>query len=261
MKMESLQYHVQSVIVADQDASLNPDWIKAEISPSDTMDGAERLQIYRDMFEARVIDALIDDYPLLHSLLGCSRFEDLALAYIQEYPSRSFTLENLGDHFPVFMDSQNLTDRPFGADLARLEFAITQAFHAKDTALLQTDRLQMAEIDQWLDCVLKPVPSLKLLRCQYDVNALYSAYQEDALPEEPALPTAETLIMVWKFQDHIWRLELDAISFSFLQSLSAGASLGEAIDQILAQEMSPEKVQDVFTSFATWVAEGVFQEP
>ena len=52
------------------------------ITPSATLSALERIDIYRRGYHARLIECLVDDYPVLQHALGEERFEELCRAYI-----------------------------------------------------------------------------------------------------------------------------------------------------------------------------------
>ena len=70
------------------------------ILPSRTLAPVERVAIYQRMYPLRMLDALSTDYPTLKQFLGDSRFARLVAAYVEAYPSRSYTLNRLSDHVP-----------------------------------------------------------------------------------------------------------------------------------------------------------------
>ena len=57
------------------------------VTPSSTLSSLERLDIYRRSYQARLVECLADDYPVLQGTLGDEAFERLCLAYIAKYPS------------------------------------------------------------------------------------------------------------------------------------------------------------------------------
>src|SRR5581483_11509311 len=70
----------------------------AFIKPNDRLTSFERLEIYNRQYWFRLKDCFYEDYPGLRAILGDRRFERLACAYLDRYPSQSFTLRNLGRH-------------------------------------------------------------------------------------------------------------------------------------------------------------------
>ena len=66
------------------------------IKPNDRLTSFERLEIYNRQYWYRIKDSFYEDYPGLRAILGERRFERLACAYLEQHPSQSFTLRNLG---------------------------------------------------------------------------------------------------------------------------------------------------------------------
>ena len=77
------------------------------IKPNDRLTSSDRVEIYSKSYWFRVLDCLYDDYPGLLAILGENKFHRLRVAYLNRYPSQSFTLRNLGARL-----SQFLTEEP-----------------------------------------------------------------------------------------------------------------------------------------------------
>ena len=104
------------------------------ISPNDRLSSFERLEIYNRQYWFRLVSAVSEDFPTLNALLGSSRFESLILAYINENPSTSWTLRDLGAKLPQFLESHpEFAGRRhrLAVDVARLEWAYVDAFDRK----------------------------------------------------------------------------------------------------------------------------------
>ncbi|HMB94962.1 MAG TPA: DNA-binding domain-containing protein, partial [Tepidisphaeraceae bacterium] len=73
------------------------------IKPNDRLTSLERLEIYNRQYWFRVLDCLYDDYPGLRAILGQEKFHRISRTYLEQYPSRSFTLRNLGSRLEQFL--------------------------------------------------------------------------------------------------------------------------------------------------------------
>ncbi|HEY8748868.1 MAG TPA: putative DNA-binding domain-containing protein, partial [Tepidisphaeraceae bacterium] len=101
------------------------------IKPNDRLSSAERVEIYSKSYWFRVLDCLYDDYPGLLAILGEKKFYDLRIAYLNRYPSRSFTLRNLGNRLVQFITEEPKRTAPhhrMALDMARFEWAQVEAF-------------------------------------------------------------------------------------------------------------------------------------
>ena len=97
------------------------------IAPNNRLRAFDRLVLYTRQSWYRLLDALADDFPALRAVLGPRRFETLSIAYLQVYPSRSFSLRNLGSSLVGWMaDHPENSGRRhrLALDVARLEWAL-----------------------------------------------------------------------------------------------------------------------------------------
>src|SRR6266404_5991762 len=156
-------------------SGLPPGQLEKVITRSRALSAAERLAIYANAYHTRLLECLGEVYPMLKRALGEEAFEGFAFGYLQEFPSRSYTLNELGRHFPSYLqetrppsdhsspeaaptDSENgqpalVQDWPdFLIDLARLEWAIYEVFDGpglEGQPLLTTDQLLGISPARW----------------------------------------------------------------------------------------------------------------
>src|SRR5579864_8315039 len=83
---------------------LGPGQLERVITRSRALTAAERLAIYANAYHTRLLECLGEVYPLLKRTLGDKAFEVFAFGYLQEYPSRSYTLNDLGRSFPYYLE-------------------------------------------------------------------------------------------------------------------------------------------------------------
>src|SRR5580692_2477987 len=93
------------------------------IKPNDRLTSFERLEIYNRQYWYRIKDSFFEDYTGLQVILGDERYERMALAYLEQFPSESFTLRNLGRHLVEFLEANPRWMKPLqkqALDMARL---------------------------------------------------------------------------------------------------------------------------------------------
>src|SRR5215470_3697731 len=66
------------------------------VKPNDRLTSVERLEIYNRVYWFRILSSLADDFPGLRAVIGQQKFDKLIRAYLNDCPSESFTLRNLG---------------------------------------------------------------------------------------------------------------------------------------------------------------------
>lgn len=195
------------------------------------LSATERLQIYAGMYPLRMNEALRGDYPALAELLGAKGFERLVKDYVSAHPSRNFTLARLGDRLPEFVASWGSPRRRgLLADVARLELAATQVFDAEVTAPLDRSALEAVSVVEWTRMKLVPAAAFRLVSVRPGaVDVL------DAVLERTPMPRRAGRGRVWVAyyrQDFVVRRRtLGSFEGNLLASLSAGETLGEALER------------------------------
>lgn len=224
--------------------------VEAYVTPSAKQTPRDRLHVYRHAYVARLIECLEDDYPVVFHALGRARSEELCREYIQEYPSRSFSLNVFGRSMPAFLRRKG---EAFASDLATLEWAIVEAIHAAESTKMAPDALAKIAPSEWGEVALVASPSLTLHVFEHPVNAYYQAFQRDESPVVSAyLDGGPERIAVYRRDMRIWRMTLSPGQYALLSPLVRGASLEEAFESDVGEEA------DIGAWFQQWTAEGFF---
>src|SRR3974390_1173248 len=95
------------------------------IKPNDRLTSFERLEIYNRQYWFRILSALAEDFVGLRSIIGDRAFEKLAVAYLLDCPSQSFTLRNLGSRLEEWLrghSSYIVGVEEIALDMVRLEW-------------------------------------------------------------------------------------------------------------------------------------------
>jgi hypothetical protein len=220
--------------------------------PSRTLTPVERIGIYQGMYLLRMRDALAADYPGLLHAMGGEAFGDFVRAYVQRHPSRSYTLNRLGDHVPGYLArSRRFPRAPFLADLARLELAVTVLFDAEAAAPVR--RIRPAGVGE--TTTFRPSPSLRFLVLRYPAGAYLDAVREERSPRLPR--PARTRIALWRSGTTVRRLDLSAGADALLRRLAAGRPLGAALRSLSARERRDLPKREISKLFGTAVAGGM----
>ena len=227
MRLRSLQRGLQEYITGGAAA------IERQVRASHSMSPIERLDVYRGMYEARLIDALKVDYPALAEHLG-ERFGELASLFIRECPSRTYTLNRFGDGLPAFIPRVAGLPRPaYLRDLATYELAVSQIFDEVETSASATPADLTAESRP------SPIPASRLLALWHPVHERIERRER-------------TYLAVYRRDYTVTHVRLARQAFTLLSLLSGGASLGEAVEA--AKGVSGRQIHEWFK---TWTTEGL----
>src|SRR5580704_6982037 len=240
-------------------AEIPADVARTVVLPSKTLSSFERLDIYREMYLLRMEEALSTDYPGLKHFLGDEEFLRMVEWYVEVYPSRSYTLNRLGDHLPEFVATMSdLPKRDFCHELARLEFALTGVFDAGETAPLSPEAVRAVPPDAWETARLKPIEAFKLLKFDYPVSR-YLGFVDEENPA-PRLARKKTWVVAYRRNYHVHRMDLTQPAHELLSALASGQTVGDAIVSVMTRKWRPAvKEKQLFEWFRDWMAEGLFQ--
>jgi hypothetical protein len=249
------------------------------VKPNDRLSSFERLEIYNRMYWFRVLDSLYEDCPGLRAVLGDGKFIRMAEAYLQKYPSRSFTLRNLPSRLEKFIREEPKWTRPHTAlclDLARFEWAQVEVYDGAALPLFSADDLLDANPAR-LRLALQPY--LQLLELDYPVDDfLISIKKREALLRGDAsnaptrvrtvkaavvpLPKRERCaVAVHRLDGRIYFKRLEPAACRVLLAIRAGKPLASALAAGIparTQASGEEIAAQVQGWFSSWMQLGWF---
>lgn len=241
------------------------------IKPNDRLTSLERLEIYNRQYWFRLLDILYDDYPGIRAIIGDGAFHEMSKAYLEKYPSRSFTLRNLGSKLERF-----LTEQPQWAgerqamvlDMARFEWAQVVAFDGPANPVISP--AVVAKTDP-RKLKLSLQPYLTMLDMAYPLDDFIMAVkrQSDALRSEASnaietpgkrkkhkpirLPRAKkTQLVVHRYDNMLFYKRLEPAAFEILSQLNAGRPLAKACEIAIAKSARPIEPAQLGKWFQVW---------
>ena len=203
-----------------------------------------RLDVYRRGYEARLVECLADDYPVLQRALGEEPFEALCRAYIARYPSEAPNLNAYGRYMAGVCQG-------FAADLARLEWAIVEVIHEPAGAPMTMEDLAAVPMEGWPTARLLPSRAVRILTLEYPANDYFQAVRDGKAPPLPERAPSATA--VYRGGHAVWRMGLTPAMHRVLAALVGGELLEAAL--ALAGDEPPEQVT---AWFREWVSGGLF---
>jgi hypothetical protein len=225
------------------------------ILPSRTMAPLERLAVYQGMYPLRMRDALAADYPGLKAFLGDHLFEHLVADYVAVHPSRSYTLNRLGDHVPDFVKTWQHPKRAFLADLARLELAITETFDAGEDASPAEPPARFNA--DWASRRFGIAPTLRLLAFRHAAGPALDALRAG---RRASTPPKASWAAVHRRSFVVYRLDLSRGEFHLLSALAAGQPLGNALRIAARRAGKAPSPAAVRRAFRVWTSEGIIRD-
>ncbi|MET4175327.1 MULTISPECIES: DNA-binding domain-containing protein [unclassified Bradyrhizobium] len=215
---------------------------------------AKRYNVYRNNVTVSLIDALAATYPAVQRITGADFFRAMARFHIRETPPTSPLLFEYGRDFPAFIERYEYAQSlPWLADVARIERAWLDAYHAADAAAFSPIPLSKVAPDQLADLVFTTHPATRIIRSSSAAVTIFSANRgtepagtiDAATPEDALITRPDFDVTVRRFPPG------GAI---FLACLTSGRPLGEAA----AAALEDFPAFDLATNIAGLIEAGAF---
>jgi hypothetical protein len=245
--------------IASARRRLPPERLAEVVLPSRTLGPAERVEIYQRMYPLRMEEALGADYPALQRFLGGDAFRRLVRDYVAAFPSRSYTLNRLGDHLPEFIPTApGLRYRAFCHDLARLELAMTEVFDEAETPALSAEAVAAVPPEKWPEVRLRPIAAFRLVAVRYPVGGYVVSFGGRAR-RRPRPRRRDAWLAVYRRAYTVRRLELSRPAYDLLSGLAAGRTLGDAVAAVASRRGAAARDTQLYRWFRQWMAIGLFE--
>ncbi len=185
-----------------------------------------RFSVYRNNVAVGLIGTLEARYPASRTVAGDDAFRAIARAYARARKPRSPVMIAYGGDFPEFVAAWEGTDLRL-ADLARLENAWVEAYHAADAAAATLGDLAELRPDCLPEARIAFHPAARILRFSTPAASIWASAQGCAGPAEPIRDIAEDALVTRPDTDVRVRI-LPPLAHDFALKLREGATLIEA---------------------------------
>jgi hypothetical protein len=248
--LRDLQARFWQSLAGEPDAEL-----LATIAPSEHLDPAERLDVYRNMYLFRLLEVLREDYPKLVQLLGDDRFADVARGYLSVHPSHHPSVRHVGDALPEYLATSPPADLPAcAADLARLEWARREVFDAPDATPLEAGDLAGLDPDRVAELPLELVAACITLVAAWPVHEVW---------KDPGMTPApkRTALRVWREGFKVFHAAIDDAEEAALAKLAGGATFATVCELFAKTASMEDAARQAAALLARWLEDGVLRAP
>jgi putative DNA-binding protein len=193
----------------------------------------ERFAIYRHTCLTTLINALRLNFPVVLLLVGDEFFQGAATQFVTAQPPASAYLNDYGASFATFLaqfaPAAGITYLP---DVARLEWAVSRALHAPDSASLDVASLTGLNDSQMSAVRFHPRPGLSVLRLDVPADDIWRAVLsgDEAAMAAVRLNDAPVYLLVERGERGPSVQRLTSAAGRFSESLLRGQPLSRALD-------------------------------
>ena len=205
------------------------------------LSATRRLEIYRHNVTSNLTGAMRDIYPVVLAVVGESFFLHAANQFVRLHPSRSGDLNQFGEAWAGFLGNYpHATDLPYLPDVARLEWAWHEAFHAGDTPPFDLARLAAIPAEEHGALRFKLHPTVRLIQSLFPILRVWEVNQP-AFTREMAVDwdaPSESLLVRRDVVDGVSVLieRVSGAAHAFLHALVQQTTLEEAAARAFDKE-------------------------
>jgi hypothetical protein len=198
----------------------------------DAPGAAARVGIYVNHFRVTLIDALATTFPVVRELVGDPFFQAVARRYVREEPPTRPCLFEYGGGFPAFLERwPEASSLAYVGDVARLEWAINEAWHAPDAHAVDADAAAGLMAARFSDLDLRLHSSCRLVASPFPVHRIWRVHQKACSERETIdLNAGGVRLLVHRRDDEVGWIDLSPADFAFLDSMNMNGSLRNALE-------------------------------
>jgi len=201
--------------------------VNKHIVGSKKISAKQRLEIYKNAYRYRLLDALIDDHSVLHTLLGDDEFYQMGCLYIDAYPSKHASIRWFGKYLEKFLfATEPYASEPALSEIAKFEWSLITAFDSQNCNPITVEAMSEIPPQDWELLRFSFTPSLQCIQLQWNVVKIWNAIKAG---NKPPLLEKFDLPQTWL----VWRKELETQFRSLaveeawaIQVLSNGETFG-----------------------------------
>ena len=214
----------------------------------------KRFAVYRNNVIVSLTEGLMATFASVAALVGEEFFKAMARAFVQENPPSTPLLMEYGRDFARFIDEfPQAGGLPFLADVARVDRAWLDAYHAADALPLEPSQLERIDQETLLGACFVGHPATRLVASRYPVAAIWHAGRsgEAAAGIDPELRQSALIV---RPDTEVSVIALTAEQGAFFSAILDGHSLGDATEKAIAFDAD----FDLAKAFGLLIGSGAF---
>lgn len=185
-----------------------------------------RFNVYRNNVAVSLRTALEDGFPVIRRIVGEEFFAAMAGLFLRVSPPSSPVLSTYGESFPEFLSTfQPVSHLAYLPDVARLELALRDSYHAADATPIAPDVLADLGLEHLLSRRIQLSPTLRILESHWPILSIWEA-NVHGKPLRSRLPES---VMILRPAFDPQPVLLPRHGAAMVQAVLDGSELGQAL--------------------------------
>lgn len=196
-----------------------------------------RFNVYRNNVAIGLRNALRESFPVVCRLVGDDFFTAMALEYARAEPPRSPVMLWYGSTFPDFIERfAPAAALPYLADVARIERAWLEAYHAADAEGMERLAFQGTAPALLPLATLKIHPALRIVRSRHAALSIWGHHLVEAAPTALELPAGGEDVWIFRREAEVEIRAIPPGGACFIQALQLGLPILTAFEDALEED-------------------------
>ncbi len=185
-----------------------------------------RFNVYRNNVVHALTDAMQAGFPVIAKLIGTENFRNVARTYLLANPPTSPLMMHYGQGFCDFLSGfAPLSHLGYLPDVARLELAVRQAYHAADSDPIDPQALAAVPSDDLDRVVLTFAPPVQVIRSDWP---LFDIWRFNTATDAPRPQAIAQDVLITRAAFDPAPHPLSPCAGAWVAAAMAGATLGQA---------------------------------
>lgn len=219
-----------------------------------SLSAVERVDVYANMYFYRIRDVLRDEFAKTLSAVGDDAFHNLVTDYLVACRPSHPSLREGGARLPEFLARHPLAEeRPWLAELARLERTHLELYDGSDAEILTLDHLRTLSADTLPALVLRAIPCHQLIANRFAASQAWKAMENGGAVQVVA-EMPETLL-VWRQGISVYHRPVDSSEAVLLTLIQEGARFDLVCERLLDSVPEDQAAAQALQLLGRWVAD------
>lgn len=198
---------------------------------------SRRFAVYRNNVIVGLTQTLKDAYPVVHRIVGSEFFLALARAYVVGDLPRSPRLFDYGAGLPEFIGRfEPASVLPYLADVARIERAWIEAYHAAESTPIGLSVFADIAPDRLPAIALVLHPSVRIVCSQFPALTIWQLNVDGGVPGPVDLAAVRENALVVRPEASVEVRSIPNGSPEFIRALASGRPLLAAFEEAIAAD-------------------------
>lgn len=196
-----------------------------------------RFSVYRNNVVVGLTEVLKDAFPAVRRLVGTDFFDAMASIHVRADPPRSPVLLEYGGGFPAFIETFGpAASVPYLADVARIDWAWKEAYHARDAIPLDAMAFSEIPTDVLPLIRLRLHPSVRVVRSSMPALTIWRMNIADGVPGPVTFDAEGEDTLVIRPATIVEARSAPPGGIDFITALGEGRSVVEATECAIAYD-------------------------